>query len=102
MFTFTVISYVIILCMTDLNLSSSPSLLCSQEVLYPLRVQVVVLNEAGVPMTCVPDPLGAPVVAVALEDDAGVKHKLLIAQELLYLGWTLGKHSEDLTEIVSV
>ena len=53
-------------------------------------------------MTCVPDPLGAPVVALALEDDAGVKHKLLIAQELLYLGWTLGKHSEDLTEIVSV
>ena len=41
-------------------------------------------------------------MAVALEDDAGVKHKLLIAQELLYLGWTLGKHSEDLTEIVSV
>lgn len=89
-------------CNTDLGSSPSPFLLRREEVLDPLRVQVVVLNEGGVPVTGVPDPLGAPVMAVALEDDARVKLELLLAaQKLLNLGRALGEQPQALVQIVS-
>ena len=83
------------------DLSSSPSFLLRQEVVYPLLEELVIVDDGGVPMRGVSDPLGAPVVAVALKQDVRVKLKLLLsAQELPDLGWTLGEQPQALIDIV--
>ena len=69
--------------------------------MYPLLEELVIVNDGGVPMRGVSDPLGAPVVAVALKQDVRVKLKLLLsAQELPDLGWTLGEQPQALIDIV--
>ena len=83
------------------DLSSSPSFLLRQEVVYPLLEELVIVNDGGVPMRGVSDPLGAPVVAVALKQDIRVKLELLLsAQELPDLGRTLGEQPQALVNIV--
>merc|ERR1739841_461760 len=61
------------------DLSSSPSFLLRQAVVYPLLEELVIVDDGGVPMRGVSDPLGAPVVAVALKQDVRVKLKLLLS-----------------------
>jgi len=83
------------------DLSSSPSFLLRQEIVYPLLEELVIVNDGGVPMRGVSDPLGAPVVAVALKQDVRVKLKLLLsAQELPDLGRTLGEQPQAFIDIV--
>ena len=83
------------------DLSSSPSFLLRQEVVYPLLEELVIVDDGGVPMRGVSDPLGAPVVAVALKQDVRVKLKLLLsAQKLPDLGWTLSEQPQALIDIV--
>ena len=82
------------------DLSSSPSFLLRKEVMYPLLEELVIVNDGGVPMRGVSDPLGAPVVAVALKQDVRVKLELLLsAQELPDLGRTLGEQPQALVNI---
>ena len=69
--------------------------------MYPLLEELVIVNDGGVPMRGVSDPLGAPVVAVALKQDVWVKLELLLsAQELPDLGRTLGEQPQALVDIV--
>ena len=69
--------------------------------MYPLLEELVIVNDGGVPMRGVSDPLGAPVVAVALKQDVRVKLELLLsAQELPDLGRTLGEQPQALVNIV--
>ena len=84
-----------------MNLSSTSSFLLRQEVVYPLLEELVIVNDGGVPMRGVSDPLGAPVVAVALKQDVRVKLELLLsAQELPDLGRSLGEQPQALVNIV--
>ena len=84
-----------------MNLSSTSSFLLRQEVVYPLLEELVIVNDGGVPMRGVSDPLGTPVVAVALKQDVRVKLELLLsAQELADLGRTLGEQPQALVDIV--
>ena len=84
-----------------MNLSSTSSFLLRQEVVYPLLEELVIVNDGGVPMRGVSDPLGASVVAVSLKQDVWVKLKLLLsAQEFADLGRTLGEQPQALVDIV--
>ena len=81
--------------------SSSPSFLLRQEVLYPLLEELVIVNDGCVPMRGVSNPLGAPVVAVALKQDVRVKLELFLsAEKLPDLGRTLGEQPQALVNIV--
>ena len=56
----------------------------------PLLEELVVVNGGCVPMRVISNPLGAPVVAVALKQDARVKLELLLSADVvLDLGRTL-------------
>ena len=69
--------------------------------MYPLFEELVVVNDCGVPMRGVSDPLGAPVVAVALKQNVWVELKLLLsAQKLPDLGRALCEQPQALVNIV--
>ena len=81
--------------------SSSPSFLLRQEVVYSLLEELVIVNDCGVPMRGVSNPLGAPVVAVTLKQDVRVKLELFLsAEKLPDLGRTLGEQPQALVNIV--
>ena len=81
--------------------SSSPSFLLRQEVVYSLLEELVIVNDGCVPMRGVSNPLGAPVVAVALKQNVWVELKLLLsAQKLPDLGRALCEQPQALVNIV--
>ena len=88
-----------------LLLSSPPPLLCLQQALDASFEEVIIVNGRGIPVIAQrvsgAQPLGAAVVAVALEQDARVKLELLLSADVvLDLGRTLRKQPQQLVSVV--